>query len=108
MIDFNLVDGADIAHAGNSEHFGNFRSDLSSVAVGSLKSADYNVELAELANALRERVACGKNVRAAEFPVGDKSAPVRAHCEGFVEYACGLRRSHSQDAETSAVFFTEP
>ena len=104
---FNALDHLDVADARQIESFGNLGPDLRRIAVRRLQAADDQVELAELLDALRKRVARCENVRAAERAVGNDRALVCAHGKRFIDDSLCLRRSHRDDTDTSAILLLE-
>ena len=100
-----LPDFEDLPHVGDArdaEPLGQLRPDLGGVAVGRLLAAEEQVELAEPAHPLREGVARGEHVRAAEPPVGEEHPLVRAHGVGLADDRLGLRRPHADDRHLPA------
>ena len=73
------ANGIHIADAGNPKHLGYLRADLCRIAVRRLQAAEDEVELAQAANALRERVARREHIRAAELPIRNERTLVRTH-----------------------------
>ena len=89
----------------NAQMLGNGGAHLGGVAVSGLAAAEDQIKVPHAADGLREGVAGSQHVRAAQPPVAEHIALIRAHHVGLPDDGLGLGRAHGAHGHGTAVRF---